>query len=668
MATAGTRSSPLPLQQALGDAARHLEHDPARALALAEAILQQARALPPAELIACQALRRLGRSREALGRLATLSRTQARVPAVLWELAQAASECGDPRRAIAALEQLTGLQPSIASGWFLLAGELRKAGRAQDAWRADLSGVHAASRDRVLLEAAMAMREERLDEAQTLLSARDDPPAIRLLGEIHWRRGDMEKALALVERAVAAAPGFDLARDFLVRLLLQTNALSEALAHVDILQDSPLDNPGYALLKASVLVRLGDQAGACAIYERLLEARADQPQVWQNLGHALKTLGQQAQAVHAYRQAVHYQPTMGEAWWSLANLKTVTLDAADIAAMEQALANLAPDAAARQDDIFHLHFSLGKALEDAQDHVAAFAHYDRGNRLRRTMVLHDADAFAAEVAATAATFAAPFLAARRDGGCPALDPIFIVGLPRAGSTLVEQILSSHSQIEGTMELPDMMAIAGRLQSRVDDGEFADFATMIAALGPADRVRLGEEYLDRTRIHRQTRKPHFIDKLPNNWQHVGLIELILPNARIIDARRHPMACCFSGWKQHFARGQAFSYDLADIGRYYRAYVGLMAAFDAAMPGRVHRVIYEQMVADTPGEVARLLAHLGLPFEEACLSFWNNKRAVRTASSEQVRQPIFTDGLDHWRHFAPWLGPLEAALGPVLGNWA
>ncbi|SER76985.1 Tetratricopeptide repeat-containing protein [Sphingobium sp. YR768] len=664
MASVGTLSGSATMQQALGQAARHLDTEPARALAQAEAILRQARGLPPAELIACQALRRLGQTQAALARLTALARTEARIPAVLWELAQAADEAGDTGRAIAALDSLTRQQPGVASGWFLLATQLRKAGRDQDAWRADLSGIHASTRDRALLEAAVAMREERLDEAEAMLASRDDPPAIRLRGEILWRRGDMTAALEQVRHAVESAPGFDLARDFLVRLLLQTNSLSQALDHAEILQSSPIPNPGYALLKASVLVRLGDQTGAKLIYERLLAAKADQPQVWQNLGHALKTLGEQSDAVHAYRQAVGHQPTMGEAWWSLANLKTVTLDHADIATMEQALATLEPEAESRAEDIFHLHFSLGKALEDAGDYPAAFAHYDRGNRLRRTMVLHDADSFAAEVQATAAAFTAPVLAASGPGGCPAPDPIFIVGLPRSGSTLVEQILSSHSQVEGTMELPDLMAIAGRLQSRVDDGEFADFATMIASLTPADRTRLGEEYLDRTRIHRQSDKPHFIDKLPNNWQHVGLIQLILPNARIIDARRHPMGCCFSGWKQHFARGQSFTYDLTDIGLYYRAYVGLMADFDAALPGRVHRLFYERMVADTPGEVARLLDHLGLPFEEACLSFWRNKRAVRTASSEQVRQPIYTDGVDHWRHFAPWLTPLQEALGPVL----
>lgn len=669
--SAGITATPPSPQQALALAAQKLDTDAAAALTLAESVLRQSPGLPPAELIAGQALRRIGRPRDALVRLSALARRQP-VPVLLWELAQAAGEAGEPKQAIAALESLTRQQPAVAQGWFLLARHLREEGRAEAAWRADLSGINASSRDRDLLEAAIAMNEGRLDDCEAMLNARltrlpDDPAGRRLLGEIHWRRGDMTPALVQVERAVAIAPGFDLARDFLIRLLLQNNRLAQALDHAEILATSPIKNPGYDLILASVLVRLGDQERASAIYQKLLAAKPDQPQVWQNLGHALKTLGRQDDAVHAYRQAVTHQPTMGEAWWSLANLKTVKLDTADIAVMEQALLTLEPEAEKRQEDIFHLHFSLGKALEDGQAHEAAFGHYDRGNRLRRTMVRHDAADFTAEVAAARDLFTAPYIAGHGDGGCTAPDPIFIVGLPRAGSTLVEQILSSHSRVEGTMELPEMMMIAGRLQSRVDDGEFPDFATMMTALTPADRLRLGEEYIDRTRVHRQSDKPHFIDKMPNNWQHAGLIHLILPNARIIDARRHPMGCCFSGWKQHFARGQAFTYDLTDIGLYYRDYVAMMAAFDAAMPGRVHRVLYERMVADTPGEVARLLAALDLPFEEECLAFWRNKRAVRTASSEQVRRPIFTDGLDQWRHFAPWLGDLDAALGPALTRW-
>lgn len=660
------------LAQSLMKAAGLLESDAPAALRLARTILKTAPGHPHARMIEGQALRRTGDLGAALALLAGLARDQPRVPAVWWELAQVASEAGDCQQAANALIHLTRQQPAVADGWFLLGRELRRLGREEEAWRADLSGVHASSRDPDLLKAAVEMNEGRMDEAEALLSARlhrkpDDPPAIRLLGEIYWRRGDISDALTLVEQAVDLAPGFDMARDFLVRLLLQSGKLPEAMRHADILSHSPVGNPGHALLRASVLVRLGDQQQASDIYRRLLDQQPAQPQIWQNLGHALKTLGKQADAVHAYRQAVHYQPTMGEAWWSLANLKTVRLDSADIATMEQALTSLTANAPDRQEDIFHLHFSLGKALEDARDYAASFRHYDLGNRLRRAMVRHDADVFSAEVRATAACFTAPFIASMGDGGCPAPDPIFIVGLPRAGSTLIEQILASHSQVEGTMELPDMMMIASRLQARVDDGEFADFAAIIASLTPADRLRLGEEYLERTRIHRHSDRPRFVDKMPNNWQHVGLIRLILPNAKIVDARRHPLSCCFSGWKQHFARGQTFSYDLADIGRYYSDYAALMAAYDAAAPGAVHRIFYEAMVSDTEREVRRLLDYLGLPFEPACLEFYKNDRAVRTASSEQVRQPIFTQGMDQWRHYDPWLMPLRQALGGLVSTY-
>jgi len=647
---------------------RLLADDPAAALAAAEAVLASSPGRPAVELLACQALRRVNCARTALARLHKLAREHPHVPAVLWELAQAAGETGDTPSAVAALERLTRQQPKVAGGWFLLAKELRKSGRADEAWRADLSGVHAASHDPELLQAAVAMREGRLDAAEALLRDRpDDPPAIRLLGEISWRRGDMTEALVRVGRAVELAPGFDLARDFLVRLLMQLNRLAEALEHAETLAHSPIRGPAHDLLRASVLVRLGHQEPAREIYERLLAQHPDQPQVWQNLGHVLKTLGRQPDAVRAYREAVVRQPAMGEAWWSLANLKTVKLDADDVAAMTVALASLGPDIEARKDDAFHLHFALGKAWEDAQDYEASFRHYDLGNRLRRTMLPYDPDAFSAEVGEAARTFTGGMFTALGAGGCPAPDPIFIVGLPRSGSTLVEQILASHSQVEGTMELPEMMVIGSRLQSRVDQGEFPDFRAMITSLTPADRRRLGEEYLELTRVHRQTDRPRFIDKMPNNWQHVGLIRLILPNARIVDARRHPLGCCLSGWKQHFARGQAFAYDLAEIGRYYRDYVASMAAYDAAAPGAVHRVIYEDMVANTEVEVRRLLDALGLGFEPACLEFYNNDRAVRTASSEQVRQPIFTDGVDHWKRYEPWLAPLVETLGPVVAAY-
>jgi hypothetical protein len=322
------------------------------------------------------------------------------------------------------------------------------------------------------------------------------------------------------------------------------------------------------------------------------------------------------------------------------------------------------DPALGAEDRLHFHYALGKALEDRGDYADSFRQYAEGARLRRAERPYDAAESHDQMLRSKALFTERFFAEREGGGSPAPDPIFIVGLPRAGSTLIEQILASHSAVEGTMELPDIAALArrlGRPGSRVEGPRYPE---ALADLNGAARTALGEEYIERTRIHRKKGRPLFIDKMPNNLHHIGLIQLILPNAKIIDARRAPMASCFSAFKQLFARGHAFSYDLTDLGLYYRDYVALMDHFDTVLPGRVWRVIYEDMVEDTERQVRRLLDYCGLPFEAACLRFHENDRPVRTASSEQVRRPIFREGLEQWRRYEPWLGPLAAALGPDL----
>ncbi|MEH3106911.1 MAG: sulfotransferase [Sphingomonas fennica] len=649
--------------EALAHAAHLVEADPALALAQASAILAAVPGHPLARLIEGQALRRTGALAEARDLLSSLAVAQPRAPAVALELGLVEAALGDETAAVATLRRAAAAKPDSAQIWSALAAVLRQAGREAEADAAALSALRAATRDPLLIEAAVAMGEGRIPQAEALLRDRlrirpDDFAATRMLGEIAWRIGRGADAVTLLRRALQLSPGFTAARELLARVLSRMNRVPEALDEAERLLAAAPGDPEHLMLKASLLVRVGDQEGARLLYEGLLARHPAQPRTWLNLGHVCKTLGRQADGITAYRRAIALLPSLGEAWWSLANLKTVKLDAADIGAMRQALAGAATD-----DDRLHLHFALGKALEDAGDDRAAFAAYDVGNRLRRAALPYDADALHAETVAAAALFDAPFLSARAGGGCPAPDPIFIVGLPRSGSTLVEQILSSHSQVEGTMELPDLMMMAARLASVERDGRPVPYADIVAGLDAEDRRRLGEEYLERTRANRRTDRPFFVDKMPNNWQHVGLIQLILPNAKIIDARRHPVGCCFSAWKQHFARGQAFSYDLVDVGRYYRDYVAQMAAFDAAMPGRVHRVIYERMVADTRGEVERLLAAVGLPFEEECLAFWRNTRSVRTASSEQVRTPIFTDAVAHWRRFEPELAPLIETLGPV-----
>ncbi|RYZ71262.1 MAG: tetratricopeptide repeat protein, partial [Lysobacteraceae bacterium] len=482
-----------------------------------------------------------------------------------------------------------------------------------------------------------------------------------------------EDAELLLQRCLQLAPGFHAARQNYALVLHRSNKPAEALAQVERLLEQEADNPGYQNLKAVILCRIGDYEPAIALYERILEAYPQHPRIWMSYGHALKTAGHQQRAIDAYRRSLQLEPGAGEVWWSLANLKTFRFDAADLATMQRELAQpgIAPEN--RQ----HLEFAIGKALEDEGRYEESFDHYRQGNDLRRAGLAYSAADTTARVARIKRGYTREFFAARAGSGASAADPIFIVGLPRAGSTLLEQILSSHSAVEGTMELPEITSITRELRARparpaADGGAPAGPRSMpyhdvLESLDAGELRELGERYLAHTRIQRKTGAPFFIDKMPNNFLHIGLIQLILPQARIIDARRHPLACCLSGYKQHFARGQSFTYGLEDLGRYYADYVELMAHFDQVLPGRIHRVIYEDIVEDTEAQVRALLDYCGLPFEPGCLRFFENTRAVRTASSEQVRKPIYREGIDHWRHYQPWLGPLEQALGPVLDHY-
>ncbi|MFM9977773.1 MAG: sulfotransferase [Sphingomonadaceae bacterium] len=503
----------------------------------------------------------------------------------------------------------------------------------------------------VLVEAALALHDNRIAEAEPRLRAelKRDPfnvAAIRMLAEVAGRIGRYRDAETLLHRALELAPDFAAARANLATCLYRQNRPTEALVELDrVLADDP-DNVGHANLKAAALGRIGGFEEAIALYAEILKAVPRQPKVWMSYGHMLKTVGRLDDGIAAYRRAIAIAPTLGEVWWSLANLKTVRFSNEDIAAMRGALdvAELPPE------DRFHLHFALGKAREDAGDPADAFRHYATGNRLRRDLVSYDAEETTRAVDRRIALYTRDLFVEHGEQGCPDRAPIFVLGMPRSGSTLVEQILASHSQVEGTSELPDIPVLARRFK---DDDFNAD-----------QLACLGAEYLERASVQRHSGRPRFVDKLPNNWLHVGFIQLILPNATIIDTRRHPLGCCFSNFKQHFARGQGFSYDLADMGRYYADYVRLMAHFDRVLPGRVHRVSYERMVSDTEAEVRSLLDACGLPFEEACLRFHETERAVRTPSSEQVRRPIFREGTEGWQVFEPWLGPLKAALGATL----
>ncbi len=540
---------------------------------------------------------------------------------------------------------------------------LRRGDRA-GAERAYLASALAAGHDHVLVQAALALDREALPAAETALRAtlRQRPTsiaAIRLMAMLALKLGRHDDALRLLTRALELAPGYAPAREMRARSLQRLNRFPAALADTERLLSEDADNPSLAMLAAALLVRLGRQEEASAIYARTLATHPESAKGWMSYGHVLKSLGQSDKAVDAYRRALALEPRFGEVWWSLANLKTFAFDEADLAAMRAGLA-----AAEDEADRLHLQFALGKALEDRGEDAAAFAQYAAGNALRRTQLEYRAEDLSARVDDWCRALDSGALAPVMNDGAGWAEEglIFVVGLPRSGSTLVEQILASHPAIEGTAELPEMMVIAERLGDRAE-AEGVSLPALLAGLSAEERAALGREYCDCTRSYRHGRHPLFIDKMPNNWLNAAIIAAVLPQARIIDVRRQAMAVGWAAFKQHFAKGQEFSYSLEDLGRYYADYVRLMSAFDAALPGRVHRVGYERLVTDTEAQVRAMLAYLGLPFDPACLAFWQNRRAVRTPSAEQVRQPVFRAGLDQWRRFDSWLGPLRAALGPL-----
>jgi tetratricopeptide (TPR) repeat protein len=653
------------LQTAIAHATRLLATDPALAAEQANEIIRAVGDHPMALLVLAASHRVRGNTDAALHILRPLAAAQPRSAITHLELALALDRAGHADQAVAALRRAVALKPDLPQAWLALGDHLMAMDDCVGADAAYANHVRYSARDPQLMRAATALCEDRIPEAETLLREKlkqrpTDVAAIRMLAEVAARLGRGQDAENLLARCLELAPSFHAARQNYALLLHRSNKPEQALVQIESLLQAEPANPGYRNLKAVVLCRVGDYEPAIALYADLLAENPRHAKVWMSYGHALKTAGHQQRAIEAYRTSLGVEPGFGEVWWSLANLKTVRFSADDLATM---LSQLQRDDLS-DDDRQHLEFAVGKALEDLGEYEASFQHYQRGNDLRRATVHYSADDTSARVARIKHGYTRDFFAKRAGWGTDAGDPIFIVGLPRAGSTLLEQILSSHSAVEGTMELPEVTSITRTLRSQGDASQAMPYHDVVEGLDANALRALGEQYLQHTRIQRKTDAPLFIDKMPNNFLHIGLIHLMLPNAKIIDARRHPLACGFSGYKQLFARGQGFTYGLDDIGRYYRDYVELMAHFDAVLPGRIHRVIYEHMVDDTEAEVRRLLDYCGLPFEDGCLRFFENARPVRTASSEQVRKPIYRDGVDHWQHYAPWLGPLETALGPVL----
>lgn len=513
--------------------------------------------------------------------------------------------------------------------------------------------------DARLLQAAQAIDAGDLEAAEIILrpylrQQPSDVTALRLLAGFAIRLDYEREAESLLGLALELEPDFDGATFDLAALHYRRNRTDEALALLQPLLAKHPSNVELMNLHAGVLARAGRMDEAAGSYEQSMRHDPDQPRAWLHYGGLLRTMDRTQDSAAAIRRAIALRPSFGEAWWSLADLKTVGFDSNDLAAMDAALNS----GTIGDVDRFYIHLALGRAYEDTGKCEAAFGHYAAGNRLHRQAIDYDAGELTDFVRHAIEVFTPDLFAARGGHGSPAPDPIFIVGMPRSGSTLVEQILASHPLVEGTMELPDMLELAREL------GTGRDYVDAVAKLEPAARDALGGRYIDGTRRYRKSARPYFVDKMPNNWMHVPLIQLILPKARIIDVRRHPLACGWSNFKQHFLGGHPFSYDLGDIGRYYADYVAFMRHVDAVLPGRVHRLIYEDLVTSPEAEIRRLLAFLDLPFDEACLAFHATDRVVRSASAQQVRRPLNSEGMEGWKPFEPWLGPLKESLGAVL----
>lgn len=621
----------------------------------------------PAERILGAAYRLQGQPHKGLTLLEPLAKKNANSADFLHELGLCLGAAGRGEEAVASLRKAVRLSPKHAGAWRTLGDQLNAAGDEDGSRKAYEKHLQASTRHPELVEAANYLYEKKLAKAERLTREvlKKDPVdviAIRMLAGIGIKAGQLEDAQNLLERCLELAPDFHHARHAYANVLMRRHDLEGSLREVDRLLALEPKNPAYLLLKGSLLARIGDHPPALEIYEQVLKHYPRQASAHMYYGHTLKTVGRLDDAVSAYRKSIELSPSIGESYWSLANLKTFRFTDDDIANMREQFEPETGD----PENQGHLAFALGKAFEDRKEFDESFDFYKQGNSIRGRHHRYNVKKNIFDSARQIRSLDADFFVARKDVGCTAPDPIFVVGLPRSGSTLLEQILASHSLVQGTSELPDIIAISRKLGGKTRKNPAGKYPEILAELTPQQFKELGESYINTTRVQRND-SPNFTDKMPNNFRHIGLIHLILPNARIIDARRHPMGACFSGFKQLFASGQKFTYDLTGVGYYYRDYIKLMDHWDEVLPGRVHRVQYEDMVTDTETQIRRLLDYCGLEFEEQCLRFYETERAVRTPSSEQVRQPVYTEGLEQWRNFEAHLGPLKEALGPVLERY-
>jgi tetratricopeptide (TPR) repeat protein len=606
------------------------------------------------------AQRYLQRIPEALDTLGRLEELHPDYPRLYQERGHCHVALRSAAPAIAAFEQAVTMSPALPASWKALEILYRMTGRTAEARKAAAEVQNLAKLPPEIVTAFSMFADNEIYDAEQLLrryllSHGNHVEGMRLLAQIGVKMDVYDDAEILLQSALALAPDYDALRYDYVLVLLRRHKHVLAREEIEKLLKKDPHNREYRTTHATICTGFGDYEKAVPMYREILREAPDRPEVHLSIAHALKTMGRTGDAIDAYRAAASGRPRFGDAYWSLANLKTYRFTDAEIAQMR------ADEAAPRiaLEDRYHLCFALGKALEDRAEYAESFRYYERGNALKKSESRYRPEPLERNARLQAEVCTQEFFRARQGAGCDSSAPIFIVGLPRSGSTLLEQILASHTRVEGTMELADIPRMVQELQGRETKDSTPRYPGILAELKPEDFMRLGEKYLADSRVYR-TGKPFFIDKMPNNFRHLGLIHLILPNAKIIDARRDPLACCFSNYKQLFASGQQFTYSVEDITRYYKMYVDLMAHWDRALPGKVLRIQHEDVVEDLEGNVRRILEFCNLDFEPACVEFHKTDRRVHTASSEQVRQPINRDGVYQWRNFDPWLGPFKAAL--------
>jgi tetratricopeptide (TPR) repeat protein len=639
----------------------------AQGLAAADALLVAVPENRDVLYLRAHAQRMLGDIPAALATLAGLEHLQPRFSLLFQERGHCYVVLKQAPQAIDAFLRGVHINPALPASWSMLEGLYRMTGQAKNAAEAAAQVATLKKLPAEVVTATALFSDGELAEAEQLIRAfliqhGHHVEAMRLLARIGIERDVLDDAQLLLEAVLDLAPDYHAARFEYAQVLIKRHLYQRAQEQAEKLLAADRLDRNYRTLYAMTCVGLGVHERAIELYRELLTGAAQPADLHLSIAHSLKTLGRREEAVAEYRAAAAARTGYGDAYWSLANLKTYRFEDAELEQMRAAQSAASTSVV----DRYHLCFALGKALEDQQQYQESFEYYARGNALKRSASRYRPEVFELNTRLQIEVCAPEVFARHRHGGVPAADPIFIVGLPRSGSTLIEQILASHSAVEGTQELADIPRIVVDLRGRESEADNPRYPAVLAQLTAEDYRRLGEKYLSDTRVYR-TGKARFIDKMPNNFRHVGLIHLMLPNARIIDARREPMACCFGNLKQLFASGQEFAYSVEDIARYYRTYLELMRHWDAVLPGRVLRVQHEDVVDDLEGNVRRLLDYCELEFEPACVEFHKTERSVRTASSEQVRQPIYREGLDQWRHYEPWLGRLREALGDALTRY-